>query len=76
MLVDETVGVAPAPARPRIEPGDEQLDERAGELGVRGECVLDVRLAEERADLAQVAAVRAQQHDLAPRQARRRARAG
>ena len=63
---------SPRSARvPRVEPGDEQLDEPARDLGVRGERVLDVRLAERRADLAEVAAVRAQQRDLAPRRARR-----
>ena len=45
-------------------------------IGVRGERVGDVGLAERRADLAEVAAVRAQQRDLAPRRARRAARAG
>jgi hypothetical protein len=55
-LVDEPVGVLLA-IEPGIEPGDEALDEPARDVGVRGQRVLDVRLAVERAELAQVPAV-------------------
>jgi len=66
----EALGVVAAARvhRPRVEPGHEQLDETAREVAVRGERGLDVALAEQRAGLAQVLAVRAQERDFAPRE--------
>src|SRR5262249_33945242 len=55
---------------PRIEPQDEQLDEAARDRTVCDERVFHVALAEERAGLPEVTAVRAQQRDLAPRESR------
>ena len=60
----------------RVEAGAEQPDQAAREQRVRGERVGDVGLAERRTDLAEVAAVRAQQRDLAPRRGRRAGRGG
>ena len=62
------VPVAHRSRDPGIEAGDEQLDEPARDLACAGQRVLDVGLAERRPGLAQVAAVRAQQRDLAPRE--------
>ena len=56
---------------PRVEPRDEQLDEAPRMFGVASDGLFDVRLAEQRSRLAQVAAVRADERDLAPRQIRR-----
>ena len=49
----------------RIEAGGKQLDEQADEVGVLGECRLDVGLAEREPDLAQVFGVCAQHRHLA-----------
>ena len=66
-LVDEPVGVALA-VEPGVEPRHEQFDERAGDVGMCGERFRHIGVAVQRADLAQVAAVRAQQRHLAPRE--------
>ena len=57
-------GVAIAGRAARIEAGGKQLDEQADEVGVLGECRLDVGLAEREPDLAQVFGVCAQHRDL------------
>ena len=66
-LVDEAVGVALA-VQPGVEPRHEQLDERAGDVGMCGKGLRHIGVAVQRADLAQVAAVRAVQRHLAPRE--------
>ena len=58
-------------ARPvGVEADEEQLHQHRGDRGVRGQRLLHVRLAERDPGLAQVLAVRAQDHDLAPSEPR------
>jgi hypothetical protein len=68
-LADERLGPrvrGPPPAR--LEAKAKELDQPAGDSGVRGQALLHVRLAEGAARLAQVLGDRAQQRDLAPGQ--------
>src|SRR5690349_21341289 len=54
---------------PRVETRDEELDEPAGEMTMRGKGRFDVTLAEQCSGLTEVFAVRAQKCNLAPREA-------
>ena len=63
--LDPVLQLVAAAAVRRVEAGVEQAGEIAGEARVGGQRLLDVGLAERRADLQDVVAVGAQGHDLA-----------